>query len=179
METLLTLSSDPGTANWLPGYAEKVEVLPSFSIYRLDWLETFGMKPPGALVEVSERIYFCESAFLISELAEFAMRSTYTEGSDSNNYRYGLARTSASTHTYNEHMMGMFGLNFSNVYENGSAVPYYASGAFRRFLSFIEGLRVSGVMMNRILGGDDPAWGQVGWRFGPSVVPSELDRMIL
>jgi len=134
------------TAGLASGEAELLYVLQkndltlrTFSVYRLDFLREAGFMPKGAATEIAERMYFTEESFTHDEFIEIMAAA-----SDPEKDRYGLSLNAGSTERYT--LMGMFGLNWRNVNENGRAVSSEGSEAFKYFLYFVETLRGLGAI---------------------------------
>lgn len=118
----------------LLGLEKEVGMLSTYSVYRLDWLEELGITPHGNVTELSDRLFFTESAFTMEEFVNIMQAFTTTE----NGGRYGLSAGSPYDRGIVDGLMGMFGVNWSYIRENGQAVMYEASDGFRSFLQFME-----------------------------------------
>jgi hypothetical protein len=162
--------------------------LDMFSVYRLDWLERNGFSPPGHLTQMGERIYFSETAFTQSVLVEFLVSVTHTDERDPSRSTYGMTwrepflpwhsslfspvRAASTTALY---LMGLYGLNLSNVHENGRALPYYASDAYREFLLFCSELNQLGVVS-----GEGADFTRIGWRINAGhMAAGDIDARVL
>jgi len=132
---------------FLFGLERMVEMLQTYSVYRLDWLEEIGVSPRGKLIEVEDRVFFTEEAFTSDEFADI-MR-LFTESGDG--HRKGFS-TGFVWATGIETIMGTYGLNLLNIGQDGSAVYSFASDGFREFLRFAEYL--SGLEVVNV--SDDP-----------------------
>ena len=124
----------------LLGLERAVEMLRTYSVYRLDWLEEIGVAPRGEMIELSDGVVFTKEAFTVDEFVEIMLR--FAELGDGD--RKGFA-TGSFYQTGLETIAGTYGLNNSNIEQNGSAVFSFASDAFREFLYFAERLAGLGV----------------------------------
>jgi len=158
-------SSNTGDTYALMGLTKKTDMLGTYSVYRLDWLEKYGFAPPGEVSQLSENIYFTESAYTMDEfiaIMEAFSGQGEAEGIWIDVNLTGLAPFFLWT-SGNDTLMGMFGANWSNVYENGEAVLSAASAAFESFLIFYESLISSGLANIEKIYAGDMAIEWVGW----------------
>ena len=138
---------------------EKIpDMLRTFSVYRYDWLERYGIEPHGNVTQISEYMYFTDDAFTEDEFISIMVKFSGHESRG----RIGLA-TYALVSDGVDPLMGMFGLNRDNIYESGEAVFYGASGNFHSFLVFIESLINMGVMSTKMDYASDALITSVGW----------------
>jgi len=149
----------------LTGLTKKPDMLGTYSVYRLDWLEKFGIKPPGEISQLSENIFFTESAYNIDEFI-----SIMEAFSDQDTVIWDfLGEMNTGLAPYylwssgNDTLMGLFGANWSNVNENGSAVFYGASSAFESFLIFYESMIYQGLARTDMMYAGDMSIEWVGW----------------
>jgi hypothetical protein len=178
----LTLSGLRGSEEdeiwYLYALEENPEMLTKFSAIRLDWLEYLGIEPRGNVTEVAYRIYFTDEAFSLNELIAMSeqmaaagydtrfldshtmYRSHYVEETMSMYSNMGAIYRNADT------LMGAFGANWSNIYENGAAVMSAGSDAFKEFLTFIESMIERDLMVREREFNMSATWGFVGWWCG-------------
>jgi hypothetical protein len=132
--------------------------LDMFSVYRLEWLESFGIPLPGTgeLTRLGDGIYFTPESYSFLEF--LIIMDTFTREEPNPNTRApqgwtGDAVDWARNRTWGIEVnrngdifqtvapiLGMFGVNTSIMEENGQAVPFFASNAYRDALRFIEDL---------------------------------------
>jgi hypothetical protein len=135
--------------------------LDSFSIYRLEWLEELNIPLPGTgqIQRVADGVYFTPESFTHHEfllimdafarevpnpITEFA-RIPPTLDFDSRNLArertWGLAvNRQGDFLSMVAPILGMFGVNTTIMEEGDSAVPFFASQAYRAALIFLEDL---------------------------------------
>jgi hypothetical protein len=130
-----------GEIHVLHGFQRAGEMLDTFSVYRLDWLEEIGVTPKGNVFQLTENIFFSDAAFTMDEF--ISIMAGFTRPGR----RHGLVFSIGWEISIGfEPLRGMFGLNNTNILENGSAVYAAASEAFHSYLSFMENLRDKGLI---------------------------------
>jgi hypothetical protein len=120
--------------------------LTDFSAYRLDWLEALDIPPPGELIEIALGVYFSPTSYNHAEFMHIMRQFSLHEMSDIDAFTrgFGLYLSHAnmleinSIHDPVASLMGMWGLNLYNMSENGKAIPYYISEAYKEFLHFLR-----------------------------------------
>jgi hypothetical protein len=137
--------------------------LETFSLYRLDTLENYGIAPPGPLTRVGEGVYFSPVSYNMSEFLHIIGRFTYCEV---NTFPYTFVNPAMTAVRQNniramvwaEHtdpfrifapIFGMFGVNTSIMEQDGMAMPFFATRAFRDALLFIEAINRQGAVFPR------------------------------
>ena len=155
-------------------------VMHTFSMYRLDWLNNLGITPNGPVNEISERMYYTQDAFSIDQLRDIITAFVHDDriGEDAT---IGMALSFANIH----YLLGMFGLNFENVYENGRATWWFASERYKDMLMFLanlynEGLvtidfQVNPVNNPHVINGNAGWWAESVISPGASISESLLD----
>jgi len=140
------------------GLEKAPEILSTFSVYRYDWLEEGHITPPGNITQISDYIYFTDTAFTQDEFLKaidvFSNRSDVT---DVGFVAYALMSIG------NDTLMGMFGLNWDNVYEDGKPLLTAASRGFYSFLIFMESCIESGSLSTEKFYAGDANTRNVGW----------------
>jgi hypothetical protein len=126
---------------FLLGMVKPVEMLTQYSVYRLDWLEQVGVFPKGNLVELQDGIYFTDESFTSDEFLDIMRRFSGLEAPK----RKAMSIIGGMTSEV-ANLMGMFGINTSNVLEDGKAVMAQAGNGYRQFLFFMENLADMGVI---------------------------------
>jgi hypothetical protein len=121
--------------------------LRDYSAYRLDWMEQLNIQPPGDIVEIVEGVYFTESAFTYPEFLHVMRQFSVSDDlSDFDSFTRGMSLYLSSGgimdfHTIHDpvaSLLGMWGINLNNINEDGKAVPYFISDAYKEFLLFIR-----------------------------------------
>jgi NADPH-dependent 7-cyano-7-deazaguanine reductase QueF-like protein len=138
-----------------------------FSVYRLDWLEWMDIDLPGLgnITRVAEGVYFTPESFTLNEflwvMDSFSVElpnpvelkwqndelSHYQQNWGAEVIQAARERTWAVEingfgdifHSIAP-ILGMFGVNTSIMEENGEAVPFFATRAYRDALIFLEDL---------------------------------------
>jgi hypothetical protein len=123
--------------------------LTDFSVYRLDWMETLGIAPPGNpndMEEVIEGVYFTPHSFTQAEFVDVMRAFSVNELSAFAPINRGMGVHTAvvgidefgTVHDPMASLLGMWGLNLNNMNINGSVMPYYVTEQYRSFLTFIR-----------------------------------------
>jgi hypothetical protein len=132
-----------------------------FSVYRLDWLEALNINMPGfgSPVRVADGVYFSAESYTQDEfmwiMDAFTRRLPNPKVPDGNMRQTWNENTlsTAREHTWAMEVngfgdvlqavapiLGMYGVNTSIMEEDGYAIPFYASSAYREALLFLEDL---------------------------------------
>lgn len=130
----------------LTGYNSSLLGCGWLNLYRLDWLEKLGIKPKGDMTEISDGIFWTTQAFTVDEFTNIAkLFTTGDPDGNGSNDTYGIS-CGPYLHYSWASLYGAFGLTNSsnNVEEYGKAVPYYASNAYKDFLTYVSGLYKQG-----------------------------------
>ncbi|MCL2187509.1 MAG: hypothetical protein FWC16_06790 [Defluviitaleaceae bacterium] len=132
--------------------------LPIFSVYRLEWLEELDIGLPfgGDIVQVADGVYFSAASFTyhdflwIMDAFSRPLPNPYRHpaGTWSENILDRARNNTLSMeinllgdiHSAIAPIMGMFGVNKSIMEEDGRAIPFFASTAYRDALIFLESL---------------------------------------
>lgn len=155
----------------LTGYNANMTGFAWGNLYRLDWLEKLGIAPKGELVDLGNGAYWTEEAFTTDEfvdiITQFAKNDPDGNGKDDT---FGISVGQYENYSW-AGLMGAFGLsNLNNVLEDGKAVPYYLSTAYRDYLAFVSDLYNKGLVDPEVATQDlNKAWekftaGQIGWQ---------------
>jgi hypothetical protein len=157
-EVSLTGNGEQMALNTFDAYHHHLD---SFSIYRLEWLEELNIPLPGTgqIQRVADGVYFTPESFthheflLIMDAFAREVPNPVTEFSripatldfDSRNLArertWGLAVNNQGDYlAMVAPILGMFGVNTTIMEEGGSAVPFFASQAYRAALIFLEDL---------------------------------------
>jgi hypothetical protein len=135
------------------------DMLTTFSIYRYDWLEEFNFPIPGNIKQIADYIYFTDAAFTQEEFV--TIMNAFSNQPDEE--RVGFSANAAFT-SGTDTLMGMFGLNWDNIYEGGKPVLSVASESFYTYLAFMESLFESGALSRKWeYGADSYNIEKVGW----------------
>ncbi|MCL2500347.1 MAG: hypothetical protein FWE90_08430 [Defluviitaleaceae bacterium] len=129
-----------------------------FSVYRLEWLEMLdiGLPGTGVVTQVAEGVYFTPESYTYMDFLNIMEWFTF-EAHNPNESRTTIAneeliaearkRTWGMEVNFNGDMfraispiLGMHGANTSIMEEDGKAVPFYASRAYKDTLLLIEEL---------------------------------------
>ncbi|MCL2707541.1 MAG: hypothetical protein FWF03_00340 [Defluviitaleaceae bacterium] len=139
----------------LPNIVYQGDALEYYSVYRYDWLDEIGFAPKGEVVEIGDRIYFTETPFDSYELEAILGLFAEMKGGKSNpnvpvntNSLYQQAMVITGNLIYDsanlDSLMRMYGIRSINMEQDGEAVAWFASYAFKKFLSFMAGLVKNG-----------------------------------
>jgi len=150
--------------------------LETYSVYNLKWLELIGINPKNELHQINDNIYFTDTAFSYNEFIE--IMEGFKKFAGENGMVYPLYADNANS------LKGIFGLS-GNVYENGMAVPYEASTAFKSYLIFLAKLSELGVFaVHNIVFNDEIGWTSINLNkiincgYKDSLIEIEKDRFI-
>lgn len=143
----------------LLGLEETEDMLNTFSVYRLDWLEEIGVEPHGNVIEIADRVYFTDTPFTYNEFLYIIENFSKPESD-----RYGLASYAllSSGHKLDT-LMGMWGVNWTNIQEDGKAVLSAGSENFKDFLYFVDSLIEKGVIFTDKSAYSDYYNDRIGW----------------
>lgn len=123
-------------------FAVSEGALEYYSCYRLDWLEQVGVEPKGELFEVAEGVYFTEEAFEADEFLDIMKRFISNGlGTSGKTYGFSLFNDAGSDWYYTNPLMGMFGISYGPMYENGLYQNFYSTDAFYDYIDFMVRLR--------------------------------------
>jgi hypothetical protein len=115
----------------LSTYQDDNSYLPTFSVYNLDWLEEAGIEPHGELVDLGNEIYFTNEPFYEQEFLQIINAFASEE-------RYGMAVDYMDPLFSVASIIGMYGVSSPVIDEDGLAVPYYISEAYKNALNHIS-----------------------------------------
>jgi len=164
-----------GETYFLLGIELQQKMLDTFSVYRYDWLEEIGVTPRGKPAELSERIYFTEEPFTSDEFVNIMTGFTRERTKTTevlNESGTGYVKGGDETYGFSAGsqyrlppltLLGMFGMNWTNVRQDGKAVMSVGSDAYREFLSFMERLVDLGVVFVTLWDESAETDGRVGW----------------
>jgi hypothetical protein len=127
----------------MTGISQHVDPLQWGQVYRLDWMEKFGIKPKGEAVPIGtsdgkERVYFTKEAFTLEEEAQ--MFDRFVNGDPDGNGKkdtFGLTMNNQSTKQWATTYLGAFGLGELGTYnmmEDGKLVEASISKKYKDFL---------------------------------------------
>lgn len=150
-------------------YDSEAETPGMYSIYRLDWLEKTGFSPPGEVVPLHDGLYFTDQPFTQAQFVDIMRAFTFDDPDGDgtpDTYGFVLPDNPDGLSWCNTTLAGMWGLNFNNMNDDGTAKPYFASERYKDFLQFLSGLYDEGLAVvrdNNSIWADDIVAGQVGW----------------
>ena len=115
------------------------------SFYRLDWLEQFGILPESEITQINDKLYVAEKGLSLDNLVTY-LDMCVNNDPDGNGQKdtYGLigAQGFAPFRT----IAAAFGVQDFCMKEDGKAVQYYSTQAYRDFLGFIQMLYADGLI---------------------------------
>jgi len=137
-----------------------------FSVYRLDWLQDslFPMPGSGNLTQLAEGVYFSSESYTFHEFTVIMDIFTHNRPNPGSAPPYhfneqfeAMGRDRAWGMEVNLNadlfqavapILGMYGVNTGIMEENGAAVPFFASLAYRDALLFLEELAANESIFN-------------------------------
>jgi ABC-type glycerol-3-phosphate transport system substrate-binding protein len=127
------LLSNENETWFLYGLERGLDMLETFSVYRLDRLEEIGITPHATVTEIMDRIFFTESAFHFNEFTEIMKQF-----SELDEDIFGFVINDTIWSAFNSRpLLGMFGGNTNFVNENGRPMLWFASESYRSYLEFM------------------------------------------
>jgi hypothetical protein len=129
-----------------------------FSLYRLEWIERFNFPFPGGNppIKIAENVYFTPDMYTTSEFMQLMRLFSFEEPNPqrrpgylpfpslNEQVRQAAERTWSMAIGFVDHrldsfvpFLGMFGVNMSIMDEDGVAMPFYASRAYRDAMAFL------------------------------------------
>jgi hypothetical protein len=127
-----------------------------FSLYRLEWIERFDFPFPGGnpIQQIADNVYFTPEMYTTDEFLQLMNLFSFEEPNPHERPRgvnaaaadrtwsmvISLFFTYDSTFSTVAPILNMFGVNMGIMEENGVAMPFFASQAFREALGFFENL---------------------------------------
>jgi hypothetical protein len=170
---LKDLHKAPGEEDAYTGlvmYNVEAQLLNSFSVYRMDWLEDAGITPGGTPEEVFDRVYFTDQAFTQSQFVEIITAFTRREGESPVSGIF-IPQEALALGELTAPLAGMWGLNMRSSLTNDILINF-ASAGYREFLRFLNYLYKAGLcevisiidqekVMDALL--HAPLQGRLGW----------------
>ena len=137
-------------------YDIKCDMLPYFSVYRLDYLESINMLPEGEIVQINNNIYFTDTPFSFDDFVRIMSTSMDQLAN------LGINNKMVLTGDYDydrgnydsmgmPSLWGMFDIGNDYIYENEKIIPTYASEAYKKTLEFIENnVKMGNITISRL-----------------------------